>query len=1169
MLEKLLDRFEHRVSVESILKSERPEAIPSDKGDDLSVPQTSEGSNQPVPQTSKKSNLSIAQASRSNFSSPQTSRGADDARTSPQLPSHKRGRLSPRQGSKFPKERREGSDYRGNKDRGNRESSSDKKYGSGVVAEGRGTVGTDGRGTVGAEGCGAVGEGSTGGEGRGEDMGKIVDSVVRGVTPNSGLGSIEPGPHTRELLIPFNEHHAAPTTMEGMSGKSTEVGLLAGRKSKQKVLKAFASGDNGEVGVVSEVKGEKYGVTYGNGKPKIVVTKKTAAEDKSVMNKNGVAMDTSTGRAKVGVIGEGRTKRRVIGAKQGANEKGEWSGTKKGSESDAEDLTNDQWDSSEEVDLLGEGESDEESDVDLTAMERDVSKDGAKDNNMDLEAEIEEGGAFVGSKGQRKESELESVGDQSGKATPLSPDQWQSGSNGADMWKPHSDLFPSSKKRAKYSSVLEGALASTQHPKYSLQGEIDERNFSLSHQNLLVGQLMSEHRSVCALAEELVNPRNDDVVSLKCLLESSKINSFHSYLPDGVVEQVLKDRGLVPSLRSLIGGKMQMDSESSNQTSKRHSKLLKIASASAESRKIASLAGDLGEDGDDPAIVHKITITPASDVAESAKVPPAAVMSKVPARDVSAVVDDPSIVSISSDSLPHALKSKPVTTSAAESTRTSGYDSEDPLPNGHVPSVFPSALPSTDGYSNKNLGDLFAAFSSEGVGGNGVSAKKSSVQEEFLTPPQSPVAALWEGCVVTNGGKNSGTMELDSGVSPTKLSAVSVKVSSETEGAKRSAEVAKTGRLSTSRKSHHKSATSHDQSVKLHDTVTDFKKLSVQELEQLMASSEEAYFSADSGDNAGSNLTEEAPFHSKNGLKSEFESSASGVEAEDNTLPTLEKWVWQKGPSSMESWSPGSNSAAADSATADSAIALPTSSDDANPSEATGDEKLTSGALGGMLEDDPGAQYSEAPVEPGADLVFLVECFPDLEEGYLEQLLLQNHENVEETVSMALLSTTAATSLSPLSGHAYFGYGYETQTSDESSKSVGEISANDFEVTANDEVLARALQEKLDHENRSSGVADEGVLHLDNSGLHLGRKDDEEIARILQEELDHSDTETKHDNVTLNDYGQPLGNNAGVRYLEEVTTVDAEDDNLVLKLTPSLARQLQNLFGPIQQHLSM
>jgi hypothetical protein len=1073
---------------------------------------------------------------------------------SQQQPAHKlRGRGSPRQHSKFPRVGRESSDNLEKKVDLESQCGGDVSVGQvgGLNrCEDRSSIGrgrkTSGEGRVIGRGRG-IGGGKAGGreEVYGKDMGKMVDSIVTADSAQT----------TKDISTSFREHHVAKvttgqeevavaTTESHMTGDSTEI--WTGRHPKKKTAQVSK-----EVGVVDEVKGERYGVTYGSTESK-VVSKKVVGDN---VSSESVVMETGASRTRVGVIGEGRTKKKGGGAKQGDNEKGVGSDVRKGSESDVEDLTNDQWDSSEEVDLLGEGGSDEEGERGDTHID-----------NEDLEAEIEEGGALKEPNGQ-EQSKLGN--NQIAKATPLSeatptsPDQWQHGSSGADMWRPHSDLFPSTGKRPKCSLALAGALSSTLSPKYTQEGEFDERNFSLSRQNFLVSQLVSEYRSMCSLAEDHVNPRRDDVVSLKCLLQSSKLNSFHSYLPDHVTEQMFKDRSVVPSLLTLVqlaGGRLQVGlqgPDNSKHASMNLSKLLKIASVSAERREQGvSSSGDLCED--DPAIVQRIAVPPAeraTGIAKATKVPFSAVVSKPQARDMSGVVvDDPSIVSISPESSTHDLSGK-VVTSAAEAAWNSSYESEDPLPN--VPSIFPSALPTNDGYSSsaeqsRGLGDLFAAFSNAGFEGTNAPARLSQAHDKFVTPPQSPV-------VIRKGGGKLGGGDAVS----VRVVAPSGKISSEVGGSKggnlnagstKSPVLGKFGGIQShdqSMKSHDQGLKSHDHDLKSHDQgprsndiMMDTRKLSVQDLEQLMVNTEEAYFSADSGDNApnlGSNGTQT---HSGSTSANSARADGKISHVKVDPLPTLEKWEWQKGPSSMESWSPGS-----DSATADSAIAILDDTTTMDVPVTLHYKDSTGGTTGGVAGVP---QHSEFPVGPESDLNFLTECFPDLEEGYLEQLLFQNDGNVEEAVSMALLSVSP---LSPLSSQAYFGIGYETQTSNESSRSGGSVSLKargwNPEDTTNDEVLARALQDKLDHENgdNSAAVADGGGLHLENGRLHLGSNDDEEIARILEEELNCSGDE----HVQSGDKTEHL----------PVTA----DENLVLKLTPSLARQLQNLFGSVHQHL--
>ena len=80
------------------------------------------------------------------------------------------------------------------------------------------------------------------------------------------------------------------------------------------------------------------------------------------------------------------------------------------------------------------------------------------------------------------------------------------------------------------------------------------------------------------------------------------------------------------------------------------------------------------------------------------------------------------------------------------------------------------------------------------------------------------------------------------------------------------------------------------------------------------------------------------------------------------------------------------------------------------------------------------------------------------------------------------------------------------------------------------------------------------------SGMKEERSQDEEFARTLQEQLNHGETETSSAHCE---------STASVLKPNELEPADtsSEDENLMLKLTPSLARQLQNMFGSISEHL--
>lgn len=161
-----------------------------------------------------------------------------------------------------------------------------------------------------------------------------------------------------------------------------------------------------------------------------------------------------------------------------------------------------------------------------------------------------------------------------------------------------------------------------------------------------------------------------------------------------------------------------------------------------------------------------------------------------------------------------------------------------------------------------------------------------------------------------------------------------------------------------------------------------------------------------------------------------------------------------------------------------------------------------------------------------SDLLFLIECFPYLEPIYLNKILQKCSGNVEDAVSIALVSATIPEKdLFSLTTTA------TAHCADDTSSSIS---------SASDIVTASA---ELDVET------EDGVMPIELEESPCAN--DEEIARALQEQM-NSDTS---------------GNEAAADKIEHANEVIHEDDNLELKLTDSLARQLQCLFGPVDKHL--
>ena len=199
--------------------------------------------------------------------------------------------------------------------------------------------------------------------------------------------------------------------------------------------------------------------------------------------------------------------------------------------------------------------------------------------------------------------------------------------------------------------------------------------------------------------------------------------------------------------------------------------------------------------------------------------------------------------------------------------------------------------------------------------------------------------------------------------------------------------------------------------------------------------------------------------------------------------------------------------------------------------------------------------------DPQSDLVFLVECFPDLGRSFLSLLLQQNQGNVEEAVSSALLSTI--TSHLPLSigggesevfGHGFppsLGY-HQLCIHDKTRLSVQEPSSSAASVTSESEM--------------ESGVNGDLVVSEDDACA-----DDEEIARIIHEQLNFENLgESDVCAVRMSERAEgEVKGEEGEGKGEEGAPVSEvqEDDNLVLRLSRSLASQLQQMFGSVANHL--
>ena len=224
---------------------------------------------------------------------------------------------------------------------------------------------------------------------------------------------------------------------------------------------------------------------------------------------------------------------------------------------------------------------------------------------------------------------------------------------------------------------------------------------------------------------------------------------------------------------------------------------------------------------------------------------------------------------------------------------------------------------------------------------------------------------------------------------------------------------------------------------------------------------------------------------------------------------------------------------------------------------------------------DAKKEFSQAKrkVEESGDICFLIECFPDLDRHYLQQLLVQNGGSVEDTVSIALLSPPVG------SDHAHFDYSsvdlshahdnrpgvYVTQSRDGSSYNTGNLGVANLTPST------------------TSATTERFPVHHHDSGVSAY---DYDISAKLQEVVGNGAESQSHDSVLqLEAWVDPTteeehelqgdkGKNSFFDWnVEEADNVlrnecvPEAEDNLVLKLTPSLARQLQSLFGAVDRYL--
>ena len=231
-----------------------------------------------------------------------------------------------------------------------------------------------------------------------------------------------------------------------------------------------------------------------------------------------------------------------------------------------------------------------------------------------------------------------------------------------------------------------------------------------------------------------------------------------------------------------------------------------------------------------------------------------------------------------------------------------------------------------------------------------------------------------------------------------------------------------------------------------------------------------------------------------------------------------------------------------------------------------------------------------------SDLLFLIECFPDLEPNYLSTLLKMCKESLEGAISTILVSHSSLINGPADQSFMYLDSQLSTDTPDDASSTISSASYSELyshthgfggkQLDSSPEQQTTTVQSKVDQiqDDRQKPIFSIGgesdeirepvlVPYFDEPEC----ANDEEIARALQEELDHEASSDQQSNQEAA-AGTSVGNmETAIDQRDQSSSHGSEDaretrpstgdENLELRLSASLARQLQEMFGPVTDKL--
>lgn len=248
-----------------------------------------------------------------------------------------------------------------------------------------------------------------------------------------------------------------------------------------------------------------------------------------------------------------------------------------------------------------------------------------------------------------------------------------------------------------------------------------------------------------------------------------------------------------------------------------------------------------------------------------------------------------------------------------------------------------------------------------------------------------------------------------------------------------------------------------------------------------------------------------------------------------------------------------------------------------------------------------------------SDLLFLIECFPDLEPNYLSTLLKMCKGSLEAAISTTLVShSSQINSPAEEQSFIYLESQFSADTTDDASSTISSASCSELytsqthgfggqqlDSSPEQQTTTTASQYKVDpvpndRQKAIFSIGDESdersdVVHEPELVPFFDEPEcanDEEIARALQEELDHEASSSNQLQQSNQEATTSAAGSMSVSDHVAETAVErrdrslshgsedtheprpsAGDENLELRLSASLARQLQDMFGPITDKL--